>query len=178
MKLLVFGLGNKGEEYQKNRHNTGAIVCSLIAKKFDGSRKVKFVEVDDFMNNSGKTIGYYIKTKKDLKKLVVIYDDMDLPLGNVRIAFNRSSGGHNGLESIIKKYKSKEFIRIRVGVSPTTPKGKIRKPKGEAKTLKFLLGDFKKDELTKIKRVSKKIGEAIEVISEESLGKAMSLYNN
>lgn len=177
MSLIIFGLGNKGEEYKNTRHNTGSIISSLIRKKFEGNKKIKFIEVDNFMNNSGKTISYYIKSKKDLNNLIIIYDDIDLPLGKMKISFNRSSGGHNGLESVIKNLKSKEFIRIRVGLSPETPSGKIRKPKGEDKILKFLLGNFKEEELKELKKVAKKAGEAIEIILNESLGKAMSLYN-
>lgn len=177
MNLIIFGLGNKGEEYQNTRHNTGCTVSSIIAKKFIEDKKIKFVEVDNFMNNSGKTISYYIKSKSDLKKLIIIYDDIDLPLGKIKISFNRSSGGHNGLESIIKAIKSREFIRIRIGISPSTPRGKIRKPKGEDKILKFLLGNFKEEELKELKKVAKKVGEAVETIKDESIGKAMSLYN-
>ena len=74
---------------------------------------------------------------------MVIYDDIDLPIGKMKISFNRSSGGHNGLGSIIKALKSEEFVRIRIGTSPATPSGKIRKPKGEKDVLKFLLGEYK-----------------------------------
>jgi PTH1 family peptidyl-tRNA hydrolase len=129
------------------------------------------------MNNSGKAVAPLIKTKKDLKDLVVIYDDIDLPIGKMKISFNRSSGGHNGLESVIKKLKSQEFIRIRIGISPATPKGVVRKPKGEKAVLNFLLGEYKKSELETIKKLSKKVAEAVEMIFTESKEKAMSLYN-
>lgn len=175
MKLVV-GLGNPGVEYEKSRHNVGRILVNLIEEKIDGVR-IKFITPDTFMNNSGKAVAPLIKSKKDLKDLVVIYDDVDLPFGKIKISFNRSSGGHNGLESIIKKIKSREFVRIRVGISPATPSGKIRKPKGEKAILKFLLGDFKKSELDTLKKLSKKIAEAVEMIFTESKEKAMSLYN-
>ena len=129
------------------------------------------------MNNSGRAVAPLVKTKKDLENLVVIYDDVDLPLGKIKISWNRSSGGHNGLQSIIKSVKSEEFLRIRVGIAPATPTGKIKKPKGEAAMLKFLLGEFKKPELETLKKLSKKIAEAIECIYTESKDKAMSLYN-
>jgi PTH1 family peptidyl-tRNA hydrolase len=130
------------------------------------------------MNNSGVAVAHVKdKHKLNLKDIVVIYDDIDLPLGKIKISFDRSSGGHNGLESIIKKLKSREFVRIRVGVSPETPSGKLRKPKGEQAVLKFLMGEFKKPELDELKKISKKIAEAIETIYTESKEKAMSLYN-
>ncbi len=175
MKLVV-GLGNPGAEYEKTRHNTGRILVGIISKKLEDS-KIKFLTPDTFMNNSGKDVVKFVKTKKDLENLVVIYDDIDLPLGKMKISYNRSSGGHNGVGSIIKSVKSEAFLRIRVGISPATPSGKIKKPHGEKDVLKFLLGEFKKPELETIKKLSKKITEAIECIFSEGKDKAMSLYN-
>ena len=175
MKLVV-GLGNPGEEYENTRHNTGRILVGIIEKKL-GDQKIKFITPDTFMNNSGRAVVPFIKSKKDLKDLVVIYDDIDLPLGKMKISFNRSSGGHNGLGSIIKSLKSEEFLRIRIGISPETPSGKLRKPKGEKAVLNFLLGEYKKPELEILKKLSKKVSEAVETIFNESKEKAMSLYN-
>ncbi len=179
MKLVV-GLGNPGAEYENTRHNTGRIMVGVVEKKLDkenNKQKIKFLTPDNFMNNSGKAVAPLVKNKKDLKDLVVIYDDIDLQLGKIKISFDRSSGGHNGLESIIKKLKSKEFVRIRVGISPATPKGVVKKPQGEKAVLNFLLGEFKKSELETIKKLSKTVTEAIETIFTEGKEKAMSLYN-
>jgi PTH1 family peptidyl-tRNA hydrolase len=176
MKLVV-GLGNPGKEYENTRHNTGRILVGMIQKKLEDN-KIKFLTPDTFMNNSGKAVAPLIKNKKDLKDLVVIYDDIDLPLGKMKISFNRSSGGHNGLGSVIKHLKSEEFLRIRIGISPATPKGVVKKPKGEKAVLNFLLGEYKKPELETIKKLSKKVAEAVEMIFTESKEKAMSLYNN
>src|SRR3990167_74575 len=173
MKLVV-GLGNPGEEYENTRHNTGRIIVSLVEKKLENN-KIKFLTPDNFMNNSGKAVAPLVKTKKDLKDLVVIYDDIDLPIGKMKISFNRSSGGHNGLGSIIKALKSEEFLRIRIGISPATLSGKIKKPRGEKEVIKFILGEFKKSELETLKKLSKKVADAIEVIFTESKEKAMSL---
>ncbi|MEK7459868.1 MAG: aminoacyl-tRNA hydrolase [Patescibacteria group bacterium] len=174
MKLIV-GLGNPGKEYENTRHNTGRILINLIEEKLD--KNIKFFMPDNFMNNSGVTVAKLIKSKKDLKDLIVIYDDIDLPIGRMKISFDRSSGGHNGLESIIKKLKSKEFLRIRIGICPVTPSGKMKKPKGEDKVIKFILGEFKKPELEILKKLSKKVAEVIEMIYKEGKDKAMSLYN-
>lgn len=176
MKLVV-GLGNPGDEYKYTRHNAGFIVVDEVEKKLDEKLKIKFLKPDKFMNNSGKVVAPFIKSKKDLENLIVIYDDIDLPLGKIKISFNRSSGGHNGIGSIIKHLKTEEFVRIRVGICPTTPSGKNKKPKGEDAVLKFLLGEFKKPELEIIKKLSKKMSEAIEAIYTEGKDKAMSLYN-
>lgn len=176
MKLVV-GLGNPGKEYEKTRHNAGRIILEHIKDNLEIA-KVKFLTPENFMNNSGKAVAPFVKTKKDLSELVVIYDDIDLPLGKIKISFNRSSGGHNGVGSIIKALKSEEFLRVRIGVSLKTPKGVAKKPKGEDKVLKFLLGEFKKEELAELKKISKKVKEAIETIYNDSKEKAMSLYNN
>jgi len=194
--ILIVGLGNPGEEYKNSRHNTGRIILENIAKNNNFSdwknnmklkslyskgeingEKFDFLLPETFMNNSGLAVCQVIDDKKKLKNLVVIYDDMDLPLGSYKISFNRSSGGHNGLESIIKKVKSREFVRIRIGISPLTPSGKLRKPKGEEAVLKFLLGKYKEDELKELKKVSKKVAEIIEMIAKEGKDKAMSVYN-
>jgi peptidyl-tRNA hydrolase, PTH1 family len=173
---IVIGLGNPGVEYEKTRHNAGRIIVEHIRKSFEDS-KVKFIVPDTFMNHSGKAIAPYVKSPKDLKDLVVIYDDIDLPIGTMRISFNRSSGGHNGLGSIIKTVKSEEFPRVRIGIAPVTPGGKTKKPKGEDAVLKFLLGEFKKSELDELKKLSKKVADAVEMIFAEGKDKAMSLYN-
>jgi PTH1 family peptidyl-tRNA hydrolase len=194
--MLIVGLGNPGDEYKQTRHNTGRIILENIAKSNDFSdwkndMKIKFLRSkgeiekekfdfllpETFMNNSGNAVCQIIDDKKKLKNLVVVYDDIDLPIGSLKISFNRSSGGHNGLESIIKKVKSPEFIRIRIGVSPHTPAGKIKKPKGEDAVLKFLLGKFKEDELKEIKKISKKVAEIILMLSREGKDKSMSVFN-
>ena len=175
MKIVV-GLGNPGAEYENTRHNTGRIMVGILEKKLENS-KIKFLTPDIFMNNSGKAVAPLVKSKKDLKDLIIIYDDIDLPLGKIKISFNRSSGGHNGLGSVIKALKSEEFLRIRMGIAPATPSGKTRKPKGEKAVIKFILGEFKKSEIETIKKLSKKVAEAIEMIFVEGKEKAMSIYN-
>ena len=194
--ILIVGLGNPGKEYKNSRHNSGRIILENIAKSNEfsewkknmklkslyakgeiGKEKFDFLFPETFMNNSGVAVAHLIDNPKKLKNLVVIYDDIDLPIGSLKISFNRSSGGHNGLESIIKKLKSKEFLRIRIGTLPQTPFGKIRKPKGKKAMLNFLLGEYKKSELNELKKLSKKVAEIIVMISAEGKDKAMSVYN-
>jgi PTH1 family peptidyl-tRNA hydrolase len=194
--IFVVGLGNPGTEYEKTRHNAGRIVLEYIAHAHDFSdwkndikikalrskgeideEKFEFICPETFMNNSGLAVAPLIDSPKKLKNLVVIYDDLDIPVGDLKISFNRSSGGHNGLESVIKRVKSTEFVRIRIGVSPHTPTGKLRKPKGEEAVLKFLLGAFKEDELKTLKKMSKQIAEILVTIADGGHPKAMSIYN-
>ena len=186
MKIIV-GLGNPGKEYENTRHNTGRIMVGMIEKKLSqesSKLKIKFVTPDTFMNKSGPAVAKALTGEKVFKDLIVVYDDIDLPLGKIKISFNRSSGGHNGLESIIKALRSEKFLRIRIGISPakkSTPQGGLavaRKPKGEKALLNFLLGEFKKTELETVKKLGKVVTEAVKMIYAEGPGKAMSLFNN
>ncbi len=173
----IVGLGNPGEEYAKTRHSTGHIVIAELEKKLDLGKRAKFLILDEFMNNSGKPVAKMIKSKKDVAKLVIIHDELDLALGTFKVSFNKGPGGHNGVRSIVKSLKTQEFIRIRVGISPSTPTGKLRKPTGEKKVLDFILGEFKPKELEVLKKVSKKIAEAVSVIVEDGVQYAMNQFN-
>jgi len=194
--FTIVGLGNPGEEYKNTRHNTGRIILQKIAEDLGfsdwheekrikalksegkiGKQNVEFILPNNFMNNSGKSIALLIKTKKDLNNLIVIYDDIDLPIDKIKISFNKSSGGHKGLLSIIKAIKSEAFVRIRIGTSSMISSGKIKKPVGKEAVEKWILGEFKSKELDILKKLSKKISEALEVIMTESKEKAMSLFN-
>ncbi len=199
MKYLIVGLGNPGEEYKNSRHNVGRIILEKFAKAnsdvFSDWRKIgkanaictegeigknnmELVMPETFMNNSGVAVSY-LKDKEKIKSenIIVVYDDLDLGLGDLKISFNKSSGGHKGLESIIKKIKTKEFVRIRIGISSTTPTGKIKKPKGEQKVLDWVMSDFKKQEVDIIKKVSKRANEAIMDIIENGRVSAMNKFN-
>lgn len=129
------------------------------------------------MNNSGRAVGKIIKNKKTTQNLIVVYDDIDLPLGTLKISYNKSSGGHRGLESIIKALKTKEFTRIRIGISPVTPSGKLKKPQGEKTVLDFILNKFKPSELEILKKVFKKVSGAIQTIVGEGRERAMNEFN-
>lgn len=192
MSYIIAGLGNPGQEYENTRHNIGRIVLTSVFdvnfsfnKKINaldaevkiGKEKVRLISPETFMNNSGKAIAHIVKSIKAAEKLIVIYDDFNLPLGKIRISFNRSSGGHNGLQSIIKAVKTEAFIRIRIGVAPENAKGVAKVPHGDDKIEKFILGKLKDEEVKIIKKVSKRVSEAIEVLIKEGKDKAMSIYN-
>lgn len=186
MQYLIVGLGNPGEEYANTRHNAGRMIVeafrkkngfpdwtldknlkALVSKGTWGKDKVILVQPDNFMNVSGKSVAPLVKNAKDAERTIVVYDDLDLPLGGMKISFNRSSGGHKGLESIIKAIKTKSFVRLRIGICPTTPSGKLKKPKGEDELLNFIVGPFKKGDIDELKKVTKKGAEALALILEE-----------
>jgi len=170
----IVGLGNPGKDYELTRHNTGRLALADFVKSEPKGVKIIFPET--FMNDSGKALKNIITSKKMAEKLIVVHDDLDLPLGRFKIVFGKDSAGHKGVESVIRNIKTKDFIRIRVGTSPVTPSGKIRKPPAK-KVLAHIIGKFKPKELIIIKKQGKKITSAIEAIISEGLQKAMSLYN-
>lgn len=186
MQYTIVGLGNPGEEYANTRHNVGRMVVeqfrkkndfpewvtdkslkALVSKSTQGKDKVVLLLPDNFMNVSGKSVAPLVKNAKDAERTIVVYDDLDLPLGEIKISFNRSSGGHKGVESIIKALKTRAFARLRVGVCPTTLGGKLRKPKGELAILDFIVGPFKKAEEDDLKKIIKKGVEALALILDE-----------
>ena len=166
---IIVGLGNPGEEYTRTRHNTGRMVSDFICDKVKG---IKVFTPNTYMNKSGPAVAKAM-AGKNAKKLIVIYDDLDLPLGTMKISYNRSSGGHKGVESIISALKTKEFIRIRIGIG--LPAGKTGK---KMDVEKHILGQFKKSELEILKKVFKRTQDAIETIVERGLTQAMTEFNS
>ncbi len=195
MSYVIVGLGNPGEEYIDTRHNTGRIILKFVAKNFDftefktdkknqalaadgkiAKENVKALMPETFMNRSGNSLKNLITSEKKAKDLVVIHDDLDLPIGSARISFNRGAGGHRGVESIIRAIKTEKFIRIKIGISPKTPSGKTKKPRSE-KVESFILGKFKPEEMSELKKISKKVAEALELIVSDDVFKAMTEFN-
>lgn len=166
---IVVGLGNPGEKYALTRHNTGRMLAEFVSQL--KNTKAKFIFPDTFMNKSGSAIAKVVKSKGAAKKLIVIYDDLDLPLGKIKISYDRSSGGHRGLESIIRALKTREFIRIRIGISPR------KKPSGPEAVEKFILGNFKTPERQVLKKISKKVSEIVKTITDSGLEIAMNEFN-
>lgn len=196
MTWIAAGLGNPGEEYLNTRHNTGRMALEEFAKRYKfsewkedakanarisrgtiGKNLVALVNPDTFMNKSGSAVGKFVKSVKAAERLVVFYDDLDLPLGKMKLSFDRGSGGHKGIESITRALKTKKFVRIRIGVSPTAASGKLKKPQGEREVVKFILTRFKPQELDELKRVFKRAGDALERIVTEGREIAMNEFN-
>lgn len=185
MRLLV-GLGNPGAEYAETRHNAGFQVADRLAKRWgldfrsskfnaeaavgekDGS-KVCLIKPQTFMNLSGESVsravGFY---KVDLADVLVIYDELDIPLGRLRFAQNGSSGGHNGIKSIIEQLGTKEFPRLRCGIG---------RPAGRRSVTDHVLSPFSKDERAAAEDLIEVSADAVEFFLVHGLTKAMNQYN-
>lgn len=193
MAYVVLGLGNPGGEYAKTRHNAGRMTVELLQKELDfpeftlrktaqayvseGSyegEKVILVIPDVYMNHSGKVAPAFIKSLSQAKKTVVIRDELDLPLGVLKMTtYGRGAGGHKGVESIMRTLKTKEFAQIKIGISGQTAKGNVKKPKGEDGVVKHVIGKFKPDEEKVLKKVLKKAALATQFFILEGIEKAM-----
>jgi len=189
MKLIV-GLGNPGRRYVNNRHNIGFICINYFARtqgiRFDkkqGRARIGIGEVagnevvvarpQTYMNLSGQSVSQLMKKFDiDLNDLLVIHDDLDLPLGKMRICSGGGSAGHKGIDSIITYLGSQDFSRIRIGIGRPT--------KGfpsEADIIAYVLSDFTPDEKQTITQVIPKVSEAILCLITKGLVMAMNTYN-
>ncbi len=195
MHYLV-ALGNPGAEYVDTRHNAGRSVlarvlalhnfpepvasakyAALVSEGTLGDVRVLALMPETYMNRSGSAVAKAVTTERQAERLVVIYDDLDLPLGTMRIAFGRGSGGHKGVESVARSLKTKRFARVRIGVSPATPSGVLRKPKGEEAVLAFLMRPFTKKERGALDELAVKVSEALEVFVTDGVQVAMNRCN-
>lgn len=174
MSWIIVGLGNPDKEYVGTRHNVGKDFVEALAAKLP--KKAKVATLNVYMNNSGGPIKKLISSKKAAEQLIVVHDELDLPLGKVKVSFGSSAGGHNGVKSIEKALKTKEYVRVRVGISPSTPSGKLKRPDAE-KIVPFVLGKFKPAEAEKLKKVRKVVGEALELLVTEGVDRAMTEIN-
>lgn len=196
MSFIIVGLGNPGFDYENTRHNTGRMILEKLHTHFEftewkkdkkynaltstgmiGKEKVLLMMPEGFMNNSGKSLKHLAGSPKKIEKCLVIYDELDLPLGRFKISFGRGDGGHNGIASVIRAVRSKDFPRVRVGVTQATPSGKLKKPSGEKAVVAHILGKFKSGEEDVLKKECKKIIEAVEVLVTEGRAVAMNRFN-
>lgn len=189
MKLIV-GLGNPGRSYTRHRHNVGFIALNHFARsegiKFDRKKslarigegevvgnKLILARPQTFMNNSGQSVSRLAK-KFDIAPddLIVIHDDLDLPLAKMRISFGSSSGGHKGINSIIQELGAKDFIRVRIGI------GRPNKPEiSEDDIINYVLSDFSPAERRAIDKIIPTAGEAILCLLTDGLTTAMNKFN-
>lgn len=189
---LVIGLGNPGEQYARTRHNVGFDIVDVLShrwtislsenRKFKGlygdgfaraGHKVSLLKPLTFMNRSGQSVRAVLDWYKFAPQSVfVIYDDMDLPLGRIRLRPTGSAGGHNGMKSIISHLGTQDFPRLRVGIGNANKAGDR-----DQAVVSHVLGKFSPDEKVLLKSVLDWSAEAVEVALLKGIEQSMNLFN-
>lgn len=187
-EFIVVGLGNPGNKYTYTRHNSGFLCIDMLAEKLNFRvDRLKFksliadttinghrcivMKPQTFMNNSGEAIrecaNFY---KIPPEKVIVIYDDISLDVGKLRIRRKGTDGGHNGIKSIIYHLNSDQFPRIKLGCG--------KKPHPDYDLIDWVISEFKKDELKALEPALENACKAIELLLDNQIDKAMNLYNS
>ena len=187
-EFLIVGLGNPGQKYEFPRHNAGFLCMDLLAQQLgvkidrikfksvvadvaiEGSRCI-LMKPQTFMNNSGEAVrdaaNFY---KIPPEHIIILFDDISLPPGKLRIRRKGSDGGHNGIKSILYLLGSDQFPRIKLGVGA--------KPRPDYDLADWVLSTFQKDELSRMKEAMEKACEAVPLLVREETDRAMNLYNS
>lgn len=185
MKYLIAGLGNIGAEYHNTRHNIGFDVLDHLAEKGDFTfnsdrladyaywkfkgRHIHFIKPTTYMNLSGRSISYWLeKLKLKPEQLLVIVDDLAIPLGKLRIKSKGSDGGHNGLKSINEHLKTQNYPRLRFGIGDNFNRGN---------QVNFVLGKWEAEEIKLRDEAVSKSTEAIKSYVTQGLARTMNQFN-
>lgn len=181
MKLIV-GIGNPGKEYEKTRHNIGFMVIdaylgninyqekfnALYVKKVIDGETVFFLKPLTFVNNSGQVVSAFMKYYDiDIKDILIIHDDLDEDVGKFKLKLNSSSGGHNGIKSIINYLNSQAFLRLKIGIN-----NEFRKD-----TIDFVLGKLSKHEMEIFESNINTYKNIIDSFIKNGPDKTMNIYN-
>ncbi|MBP6924034.1 MAG: aminoacyl-tRNA hydrolase [Candidatus Pacebacteria bacterium] len=192
----IVGLGNHGEKYQNTRHNVGWLVCDYVREKGGlpslasdnsmsgrvtegkiGGVDVRVLYPDTFMNHSGSAVAKFVP-RAEVGSLIVIHDDIDLPLGEIKLGKGRGDGGNNGVKSIIEKLGTKDFIRIRIGIAPRSFwTGEVKRPAGGGPLERFVLKPFTRSEGERLGEVKERALGALQELLQKGLETAMNKYN-
>ncbi len=179
--IIIVGLGNPGEKFNHTPHNAGFEALDFFATKnefpkFEFSKKynalicekenVLLIKPQTFMNESGRTVSSF---KFQASSLIVIHDDIDLPIGKIKISAGSGAGGHKGVDSIINNLGTKDFARIKIGVCPLTGKPE--------KVEEFVIKKFSKEEQELLQPVISKTSDALQVFINEGIEKTMNQFN-
>jgi len=190
---LIFGLGNPGKKYAFNRHNAGFCVLDTLAERHEISLTkndsnsivgpgeisgvtVLLVKPKTYVNSSGRAVrALMTKFKVKPEDIIVVYDDLDMPLGRIRVRSNGSSGGHNGLKSIIAETGSARFNRVKIGIG-RPDEGRDERA-SEEEIVDYVLNDFTEGELIKMIIAYRNASAAVETILSEGITAAMNKFN-
>lgn len=186
-EFIIVGLGNPGIQYEQTRHNAGFMAVGALEKKFGfsadsfkfkaktavadiGGKSCLVMKPETFMNNSGEAVSQAMNFYKiPLQNVLVIFDDISLEPGHMRIRRKGSAGGHNGIKSIIELCGGEDFPRIKIGVG--------KKPHPDYDLADWVLGKFSDDDKAKLDEVLKNSAEAAELIAGGNISEAMNKYN-
>ena len=190
VEFLVVGLGNPGEEYAFTPHNLGFLVVDRLAERHSirvtrkenmslvglgaaTGKPIALAKPQTFMNVNGPAVKgllerYELKPERLPSCLIVVYDELALPWGDLRIRVNGSSGGHNGIKSLLSSLGTDHFVRVRMGIHPGPNRGDAAK---------FVLAPFKKAQMQEVEEMVARSAEAVETIIAEGADKAMAKYN-
>ena len=192
-EVYLIGLGNPGKKYSKSRHNIGFLVLENLSRKYNSNFLLKdklksscsefkinnstyrLFLPNTFMNNSGDAVRAIVDWYKiNLDQIFIIVDDKDLPLGKIRFRKKGSSGGHNGLKSIIEKLQTHEFNRIRIGIGSPPSNNEIK----NFNTISHVLGNISLEEKLILDKVYKRVIESLEQINIKKEEHIMSELNS
>jgi len=192
-EIYLIGLGNPGKKYSKSRHNIGFLVLENLSRKYNSNFLLKdklksscsefkinnstyrLFLPNTFMNNSGDAVRAIVDWYKiNLDQIFIIVDDKDLPLGKIRFRKKGSSGGHNGLKSIIEKLQTHEFNRIRIGIGSPPSNNEIK----NFNTISHVLGNISLEEKLILDKVYKRVIESLEQINIKKEEHIMSELNS
>ena len=183
---LIIGLGNPEEEYSKTRHNMGFNTINKLAQKYNikitktkyeglyetgeiEGQKVILIKPQTYMNLSGNCVKQFVDFYKvEKENVLVIYDDMDIEPGTIKIRTKGSAGGHNGMKSIVQMLGTEEFPRIRIGIG---------RPEHNGDEINYVIGAIPKEEIPKLEEGTEKAKEAIIEILKNGIDKAMNKFN-
>ena len=193
--FYIVGLGNPGAQYAKTRHNIGWWVLDAarvswsasepkLVKKYESEiaegevagESIVLVYPQTFMNSSGKAVRKLVP-KDQLDRLILVYDEVDLPVGHVKISYGNGAGGHNGVASVIAELGTKDFVRVRIGVAQVgSETGKAVRPTGD-ELASYVLAKVSPDDAAIYKNLLPKVIEMLEVIMKEGKERAMNQFN-
>ncbi|MDP1625207.1 MAG: aminoacyl-tRNA hydrolase [bacterium] len=175
-------------DFEFDKKTNALVLSGKVGGKGSKGGKVTLVLPETFMNKSGSALTKYAKgakkvkgpdgkPKKALADVIVVHDDLDIPLGKAKVSWDKSAGGHKGVDSVIRALGTQAFYRIRIGITPATAKGALKKPDHDTITDNFIVAEFKDKEADELKKVIKKVVDCLEMSVTDSPERAMGEYN-